>query len=172
MKIEGVLDEEEKKRLLQQLKDNDTIWQEQIALETKSQHLNLQEKLEKRKHTKINALTSAVEKKQDILIEQSNTHFDSIMNFRKETVEKEAHNLVQQVLEKHKGVEAIKVTEHFLEDHHNQQAVDLGEAMFHERQLVLKQMLFDHVSLKQKCFEEVKAEYGPQYDFVNKKVDV
>ena len=70
---------------------------------------------------------------QDILIEQSNTHFDSIMNFRKETVEKEAHHLVQQVLEKHKGVEAIKVTEHFLEDHHNQQAVDLGEAMFHER---------------------------------------
>jgi len=55
------------------------------------------------------------------------------MNFRKEIVEKEAHHLVQLVLEKHKGVEAIKVTEHFLEDHHVKQAVDLGIAMFHER---------------------------------------
>jgi hypothetical protein len=55
------------------------------------------------------------------------------MNFKKETVEKDALNLVKQVLEKHKGVEAIKVTENFLEEHHNQQTVDLGESMFHER---------------------------------------
>ena len=100
-RIQGVLDEEEKKRLLAQLQAREREQAAELDQESASQHSALQERLAKRREARRKAQDVAAEKKREKVAEKSDTAFEGILHVDEAAVERQALQLVGKINEEH-----------------------------------------------------------------------
>lgn len=117
-RIQGVLDEEEKRRLLEQLQAREREQAVELDQESASQHSALQDRLARRREARRKAQDAAAEKKREKVLEKSDHAFDGILHVDEAAVEKQAQQLVGKINEEHQSVDAVKITEGVLEEVH------------------------------------------------------
>ena len=97
------------------------------------------------------------------------TALDGIVNKEEGVAEQRGRDLIGTIDQEFGPKDQIQAAESFLDKEHQQQQLDLMNAMYAERSRVLKKLVFEMMNQKQAEYDLIRSEYDPQYHFLKDK---
>lgn len=168
-RMEAADDEGEKRRLIRQLDQLNKEWQDLLAQENELQHRKLKAALEARRRARKKAKDELAGKKEEKMVQAVATALDGIVSKEEGVAEQRGRDLIGTIDREFGPKDQIQAAESYLDQAHQQQQLDLMNAMYAERSRVLKKLVFEMMNQKQAEYDLIRSEYDPQYHFLKDK---
>lgn len=160
-------DEDQKKRLMDQLSKFENNLTEQMKRETEGQNAKLLKALEERRNRRKKRNDQLAEKKKDkILSDFNNGAGDKVNMSLSYPTTKE---LADKISAGFGDDERVQVCENFLDKKSKQELLALMQSLFDERANALRKFIYELMKEKQNELQDLKEEFEPQKEILNQR---
>jgi len=168
-RIEEAADEGEKRRLVGQLDQFEKQCRDRLAQENEAQQKRLKEAVEARRRKKKKANDELNGKRLERMTAGTGAALDGLLDTDEARAAESGKRLVQEVDREFSSREAVQATQDYLDKTNEQELLDLMNAIFAEKTKVLKKLVYELLAQKQGEYEQIRAEFEPQYAFLKEK---